>query len=145
MGNVRYAVVFIMYTYYNMHHSGEIPAVQKADTWLGGFALQASIRADSRFASSQWETALLRNDVSHWLGAQRRIGPEYDKVMTWKHFMHYWPFVKGIHRWQVVSPHQGAVIQRFGVFFVASLNNLLNKKSTSQWFEMPWWFNMWEK
>ena len=27
------------------------------------------IRADSRFAPSQWETALLCNDVSHWLGA----------------------------------------------------------------------------
>ena len=27
------------------------------------------IRADSRFAHSQWETALLCNDVSHWLGA----------------------------------------------------------------------------
>ena len=27
-------------------------------------------RADSSFAPSQWETALLRNDVSHWLGAK---------------------------------------------------------------------------
>ena len=27
------------------------------------------VRADSRFAPSQWETALLCNDVSHWLGA----------------------------------------------------------------------------
>ena len=26
-------------------------------------------QADSRFAPSQWETALLCNDVSHWLGA----------------------------------------------------------------------------
>ena len=26
-------------------------------------------RADSRFVLSQWETVLLRNDVSHWLGA----------------------------------------------------------------------------
>ena len=26
-------------------------------------------RADSRFAPSQWETVLLCNDVSHWLGA----------------------------------------------------------------------------
>ena len=26
-------------------------------------------RADSRFASSKWETVLLGNDVSHWLGA----------------------------------------------------------------------------
>ena len=31
--------------------------------WLG------ASRADSRFAPSQWETALLCNDVSHWLGA----------------------------------------------------------------------------
>ena len=28
------------------------------------------IRADYRFAPSQWETALLCNDVSHWLGAK---------------------------------------------------------------------------
>ena len=28
-----------------------------------------SVRADSGFAPSQWETALLCNDVSHWLGA----------------------------------------------------------------------------
>ena len=28
-----------------------------------------SLKADSRFAPSQWETALLCNDVSHWLGA----------------------------------------------------------------------------
>ena len=27
-------------------------------------------RADSRFAPSQWETTLLCNDVSHWLGAR---------------------------------------------------------------------------
>ena len=27
------------------------------------------VRAESRFAPSQWETALLCNDVSHWLGA----------------------------------------------------------------------------
>ena len=28
-----------------------------------------AIRVDSMFAPSQWETALLCNDVSHWLGA----------------------------------------------------------------------------
>ena len=31
--------------------------------------LKTYIRAASRFAPSQWETALLCNDVSHWLGA----------------------------------------------------------------------------
>ena len=32
-------------------------------------AIWQLVRADSRFAPSQWETALLCNDVSHWLGA----------------------------------------------------------------------------
>ena len=33
-----------------------------------GFII-TDIKADSRFAPSQWETALLCNDVSYWLGA----------------------------------------------------------------------------
>ena len=32
-------------------------------------SLEKACRGDSRLAPSQWETALLRNDVSHWLGA----------------------------------------------------------------------------
>ena len=37
------------------------------DTWD---EIQTEVwRADSRFVPSQWETALLCNDVSHWLGA----------------------------------------------------------------------------
>ena len=36
--------------------------------FLGVYAPQAS-GADSRFAPSQWEMALLCNDISHWLGA----------------------------------------------------------------------------
>ena len=30
-------------------------------------------RADSKLAPSQWETALLCNDVSHWLGANLEL------------------------------------------------------------------------
>ena len=40
---------------------------------LGFFHSNPSVlkfRADSRFVLSQWETALLCNDVSHWLGAR---------------------------------------------------------------------------
>ena len=32
-------------------------------------------RADSRLAPSQWETSLLSNDVSHWLGANLESAP----------------------------------------------------------------------
>ena len=28
-------------------------------------------------------------------------------VIKWKHFRRYWPFVRGIHRWPVNSPHKG--------------------------------------
>ena len=32
---------------------------------------------------------------------------EHDHVIKWKHFPHYWPYVRGIHRWPVNSPHKG--------------------------------------
>ena len=38
-------------------------------------------RADSRFVPSQWETALLCNDVSHWLGANLESAlPEWNTL-----------------------------------------------------------------
>ena len=31
----------------------------------------------------------------------------HDDVIKWKYFPHYWPFLRGIHRWPVNSPHKG--------------------------------------
>ena len=31
----------------------------------------------------------------------------HDDVIKWKHFARYWPFVRGIHRSPVNSPHKG--------------------------------------
>ena len=31
----------------------------------------------------------------------------HDNVIKWKHFPHCWPFVRGINRWPVNSPHKG--------------------------------------
>ena len=31
----------------------------------------------------------------------------YDDVLKWKHFPRYWPFVRGIHRSPMTSPHKG--------------------------------------
>ena len=36
----------------------------------------------------------------------RRSNP-HDDVIKWKHFPRYWPFVRGIHRSPVNSPHKG--------------------------------------
>ena len=36
------------------------------------------------------------------------LGPFFhDDVIKWKHFPRYWPFVRGIHRSPVNSPHKG--------------------------------------
>ena len=31
----------------------------------------------------------------------------HDDAIKWKHFPPYWPFVRGIHRWPMNSPHKG--------------------------------------
>ena len=48
----------------------------------------------------------------------------HDDVIKWKHFPRYWPFVRGIHRSPVNSPHKG-------------LNERLSKQSWRWWFETP--------
>ena len=39
----------------------------------------------------------------------------HDGVMPWKHLPHYWPFVRGIHRWPVDYPHKEPVIRNVGI------------------------------
>ena len=43
-----------------------------------------------------------------WTGAQCNIIKwKHDDVIKWKHFPRYWPFVRGIRRSPVNSPHKG--------------------------------------
>ena len=37
----------------------------------------------------------------------KQIQQSHDDVIKWKHFLRYWPFVRGIHRSPVNSPHKG--------------------------------------
>ena len=42
--------------------------------------------------------------------AQQEDAPQnliHDDVIKWRYFPRYWPFVRGIHRWPVNSPHKG--------------------------------------
>ena len=46
--------------------------------------------------------------VLTWLlGSVEIIASKLDDVIKWKHFPRYWPFVRGIHRSPVNSPHKG--------------------------------------
>ena len=60
----------------------------------------------------------------------------YDDVIKWKHFPRYWPFVRGIHRSPVNSPHKG---QWRGAlkFPLICLNKRFSKLSWGWWFETP--------
>ena len=83
----------------------------------------------SRVALSQWEMALLCNNVSHWLGASLesaldiQCGPLYhgwfspkmhDNVKKLKYFPHYWPFVSRIH-----PSHLEIIMFQFSVIILA--------------------------
>ena len=35
------------------------------------------------------------------------VNDNQNQIIKWKHFPRYWPFVRGIHRWPVNSPHNG--------------------------------------
>ena len=53
----------------------------------------------------------------------------HDDVIKWKHFPRYWPFVLGIHRWPVSSPHKGQ--WRGAMMFsliCASINGWVNNR-----------------
>ena len=38
-----------------------------------------------------------------WMKSKARV---HDDVIKWEHFSRYWPFVRGIRRWPVNSPHK---------------------------------------
>ena len=75
-------------------------------------------------------------------------GPGHNRTGTqstsrWRHQMEKnsanWPFVRGIHRLPVNSPHKG---QWRGALMFALLNKRLNKQSWGWWFETlsrPFW------
>ena len=42
-----------------------------------------------------------------WHMNHNALDKYHDDVIKCKHFPRYWPFVRGIHRWPVNSPHQG--------------------------------------
>ena len=54
-----------------------------------------------------WPAAieLAKKDISFL--AFHEDGTYHDDVIKWKHFLRYWPFVRGIHWSPVNSPHKG--------------------------------------
>ena len=57
----------------------------------------------------------------------------HDDVITWKSFLHYLPFVRGIHRWLVDSPHKGPVMGRYALLDFCEGNHRLLVDSPHWW------------
>ena len=60
-----------------------------------------------------------------------------DDVIKWKHFPRYWPFVRGIDRSPVGSPHKRPVARSFDVIYDLHLKKRLSDQSRRRWFEKP--------
>ena len=43
----------------------------------------------------------------YFFNVRIQLSLKHDDVIKWKHFPRYWPFVRGIHRSPVNSPHKG--------------------------------------
>ena len=57
------------------------------------------------FYEAMWKWTIY---TSRWVGIPMRFTEQnHDDVIKWKHFPRYWPFVRGIHRSPVDSPHKG--------------------------------------
>ena len=61
----------------------------------------------------------------------------HDDVIKWKHFPHYWSFVREIHRSPVNSPRKGQWRGALMFSLICALNKRLSKQSWGWWFETP--------
>ena len=84
----------------------------KSDTSCCFYNFSSSAASDSGITSITVYTQK-RHPKARPHGFSRNNWPFYqifvihDDVITWKHFPRYWPFVRGIHRSPVNSPHKG--------------------------------------
>ena len=70
--------------------------------WWWAGRLHTSV-TNSGFTEGQLE--LMGNEKRRW--TRVFISAIHDDIIKWKYFPHYWPFVWGIHRSPVNSPHKG--------------------------------------
>ena len=78
--------------------------------------------------------AILTMMLTHWWN----YTVPNDDIIKWDHFARYWPFVRGIQRWAMDSPHTRPMTRSFDVFFGLYLNKrLVSKQSRRRWFETP--------
>ena len=65
------------------------------------------VMTEYNFLSTKWAYVVILKCTYLCLVIRNMLLPVHNDVIKWKHFQRYWPFVLGIHRSPVNSPHQG--------------------------------------
>ena len=84
-----------------------------------------------------WKLPLRNEPLPTLYITKTRPMVSHDDVIKWKHFSRHWPFVRGIHRSPVNSPHKGQWCGALIFFFDLHLNKRLSKQSWGWWIETP--------
>ena len=74
--------------------------------FTNNFTIVIEIRWVNRFGVVP-NAAIISLQSLHMPRHSRHVQNLHDDVITWKHFPGYWPFVRGIRRLPVNSPHKG--------------------------------------
>ena len=77
----------------------------------------------------------MSNHIHNSMAAMDMEACNHVDVIKWKHFPRYWPFVRGIRRSLVNSPHRGQ--WRGTLIFDLRLNKRLSIQSWGWWFGTP--------
>ena len=108
-------------------------------------------RADSRFAPSQWEAALLCNDVSHWLGANTESVPlciqrELRNAPASRIIIHMAPIVQTSPQQSPASGKHHVKLRPYvktisGVIDFHEIPSLLKRFECNSWTYYALWFS----
>ena len=90
-----------------VNHSNCARKCCELETFPQTIILMAWCKTEVNINSNATTKFLKETDVTNGLWAHNLNPINHDDVIKWKHFPSYWPFVRGIHRSPVNSPHKG--------------------------------------
>ena len=84
-----------------------------------------------------WHQAISRIniDISLVMFSGIHLKAVHDDVIKWKHFPHYWPFVRVIHQSPVNYPHKSQWCRALMFSLICTLSQQLSKQWRRCWFE----------
>ena len=119
------------------HWPTQDPLPPVTQCWAGQGIIRAGMMKSMK-TSWHWNNfcitgPLWGESTGYWLNCYDWDDEYHEDVMTWKWFLHYWPFVRGIH-W-LLSPHKGPVMPSLDDFLLVQL---FKKEFGCWWFVMPY-------